>query len=301
MENKEELTLSENTGRIIPAKYSSLHSLRADCDNCFGFCCVALHFSASEGFPIDKDAGQACLNLQTDFRCAVHESLRERGLKGCTAYECLGAGQKIAQVTFGGRDWRQAPESAPQMFEVFLIMRQLHELIWYLTEALSLQPASSIHSELSAMQAETGRLTNLDAEALIKLDVAAHRAVVNVLLRQVSELVRAEVGHGKNSYPGRKKTLGRRADLIGADLIETNLRGADLRGAYLIAADLSGADLTGSDLIGADMRDTNVRGTDLSGSIFLTQAQINVAKGDAKTKLPPSLTRPAPWSTGTAD
>jgi hypothetical protein len=28
--------------------------LKIDCEKCFGFCCIALYFSASEGFPADK-------------------------------------------------------------------------------------------------------------------------------------------------------------------------------------------------------------------------------------------------------
>jgi hypothetical protein len=52
-------------------------------------------------------------------------------------------------VTFGGQDWQQVPGAAQQMFDVFLIMRQIHEMLWYLTEALTLQPACSIHGELS--------------------------------------------------------------------------------------------------------------------------------------------------------
>ena len=115
----------------------SYPNLRADCENCFGLCCVALYFSASEGFPIDKDAGQPCLNLQPDFRCGVYKSLGEQGLKGCIAFDCFGAGQKVSQVSFSGRDWMRIPESAEQMFKVFLIMRQLHELLWYLTEELT--------------------------------------------------------------------------------------------------------------------------------------------------------------------
>ena len=115
-------------------------NLRADCENCFGFCCVALYFSASEGFPEDKDAGKPCLSLQSDFRCSVHKDLKKLGLKGCIAYDCFGAGQKVAKVTYGGHDWRQAPESAKQMYEVFLIMRQIHEMLWYLAEALTLDP-----------------------------------------------------------------------------------------------------------------------------------------------------------------
>lgn len=68
-----------------------------------------------------------------------------------------------------------------------------------------------------------------------------------------------------------------------------------MRGAYLIAADIRGTDLSGADLIGADFRDTDLCGADLSNSIFLTQGQLNAAKGDASTNLPTSLTRPTHW------
>lgn len=272
-------------------------SMQADCENCFGLCCAALPFAASADFAIDKDAGQPCQNLQSDFRCGVHTTLRERGFRGCTVFDCFGAGQQVSQVTFGGQDWRQAPESAKQMFEVFPIMRQLHELLWYLTEALTLQPAHPIHSALSLALDETERLTHLSPDSLMELDAAAHRADVNVLLLRTSELVRAEASRQRKDVQGRKKTYSRGADLIGANLKGADLRGANLRGAYLIAADLRGADLRVADLIGADFRDADLRGANLTESIFLTQAQLNAAKGNANTKLPPSLTRPMHWST----
>lgn len=272
-----------------------LSSLRAECGDCFGLCCVALYFSASEGFPADKKPGQACLNLQPDFRCRVHESLKQRGLKGCLAFDCLGAGQKVAQVSFGGQDWRKAPESAGQMFEVFLVMRQLHEILWYLAEASMLKPARPIHGSLRSMLDQTERLTQLGPSALIGLDVAPHRTEANALLLQTSELVRAEARRGHEAQAGRKKTLGPAADLAAADLRRDDLRGANLRGACLIAADLRGVDLSGADFLGADFRDTDLRGADLSASIFVTQAQLNAAKGCASTRLPPLLKRPAHW------
>ncbi|OPX90172.1 MAG: Serine/threonine-protein kinase B [Pelotomaculum sp. PtaB.Bin104] len=272
-------------------------NLQADCEKCSGLCCVALYFSASAGFPADKDAGKPCPNLQPDFRCCVHESLRERGLKGCLAYDCFGAGQKVVQVSYDGHHWRQDPESAPQMFKVFLIMVQLHELLWYLTEVMTLQPARPLRGVLGSMIGETERLTYLTPGSLLELDVAAHRAEVNDLLLKTSELVRAEARRGRKEPAGRRKTFGRGADLIGADLRKIDLIGANLRGAYLIAADLRGADLSGADLIGADLRDADLRGANLSRSIFLTQAQLNSAKGNFSTKLPPSLTRPIHWGT----
>ena len=141
----------------------------------------------------------------------------------------------------------------------------------------------------------TERLTHLSPDSLMELDVAVHRADVNTLLLKTSEFVRAEARRGQKAYSGRQKTFGRGADLIAADLRRIDLRGAFLRGAYLIAADLRGTDLSGTDFIGADFRDTDLSGADFSKSIFLTQAQLNVAKGDTSTKLPSSLTRPKHW------
>nr|WP_232278720.1 pentapeptide repeat-containing protein [Paenibacillus sp. 481] len=275
-------------------------SLQADCESCFGLCCVALPFAASVDFAMDKNAGQPCHNLQSNFRCGVHNDLRQLGFKGCTVYDCFGAGQMVSQVTYDGLDWRKAPETAKQMFEVFPIMRQLHELRWYLTEALTLRPARTIYDELSSALAETERLTRLEPDSILELDVATHRANVNALLLQTSELVRAEALRSLKGANGgsRRKTYGRGADLFGAKLKGADLRGANLRGAYLIAADLSGADLRGADLIGADFRDTNIRGANLAESIFLTQFQVNAAKGDSSTKLPPTLNQPSHWRVG---
>ncbi|WP_232016496.1 pentapeptide repeat-containing protein [Paenibacillus baekrokdamisoli] len=289
--------MSENHEYSGPIPDKSSLSLRGDCENCFGLCCASLPFAASADFAIDKDAGQPCHNLQSDFRCGIHTSLRQQGFRGCTVYDCFGAGQKVSQVTFGGHDWRQAPGSAKQMFEVFPIMWHLHELLFYLTEALALQPAQSIHDALRSALDETERLTLLSPDSLMELDVAAHRADVNALLLRTSELVRAEASRQQKNHRGRQKTYGRGADLVGANLRGADLRAANLRGAYLIAADLRGANLRVADLIGADFRDADLRGADLTESIFLTQAQLNAAKGDVNTKLPPSLTRPAHWST----
>lgn len=290
--------MSENKkDSSFPVKKSS--NLHPDCENCFGLCCVALYFSASEGFPINKNVGEPCPNLEQDFRCCIHNNLLGHGLKGCVAFECFGAGQKVSQVTFDGRDWRKAPESSEQMFKAFFFMRQLHEILWYLTEALTLQPANPIYGALSSMLYETEQLSFLRPDLLMQLDLEAHRAKVNTLLLRTSELVRSEVLHGLKIHRGRKKTFGRGADLIASNLRKIDLRGANLRGAYLIAADLRGADLNGTDFIGADFRDTDLRGADLSKSIFLTQAQLNVAKGDVSTKIPPLLIQPKHWSVST--
>ncbi|MEC0242563.1 pentapeptide repeat-containing protein [Paenibacillus dokdonensis] len=278
-----------------PPDRSHLH---ADCENCFGLCCAALPFSSSSDFAFDKDAGTPCQNLRTDFRCSVHDSLRQRGMRGCTVYDCFGAGQKVSQITYEGRDWRQAPDTAKQMFGVFPIMWQLHELLWYLTEALTLQHARPIFDDLRVALEETDRLTQKNPESLLEINISIYRAEINTLLLRTSELVREDARNKhKGSLGHTKKIQSRGADLIGAKLRNADLRYQSFRGAYLIAADLSGADLRVTDLIGADLRDADLKGADLTGSIFLTQAQINSAKGDAGTKLPSSLTRPSHWIT----
>jgi uncharacterized protein YjbI with pentapeptide repeats len=266
-----------------------LLDLRGDCANCFGLCCVALPFTASADFAVDKDAGTPCRNLQDDHRCGIHARLRQKGFTGCTVYDCFGAGQKVSQVTFGGQDWRTGPhDQARRMFDVFPVVRQLHELLWYLTEALTLPAAHPVHADLRRALEKTEELTRLTPEELGGLDVGAHRQDVNALLLRTSELVRA-------GTRGRRKDR-RGADLMGARLKGADLRGVSLRGAYLIAADLTGADLRGADLIGADLRDADLTDADLTGAFFLTQPQVNAARGSAGTQLPQSVARPAHWT-----
>ncbi len=261
-------------------------NLVSDCGSCFGLCCAALPFAAGGDFAVDKAAGTPCRNLQTDFTCGIHERLRDSGFPGCTVYDCFGAGQHVSQVTFGGRSWREAPETAGTMFEVFPVVRQLHELLRYLAEALTFAPARSLHGELRRALEETERLAGGTPEEILAVDVPAHRQAVAELLLRAGELVRAAV-------PRRRDHRG--ADLFGARLRGADLRGANLRGALLVAADLSGADLRLADLVGADLRDANLAGADLTEALFLTQAQLHAARGDATTRLPAGLERPAHW------
>lgn len=258
--------------------------LRADCAHCFALCCVVPAFAVSADFAIHKKAECACPHLQADFHCDIHASLRQRGFRGCTVYDCFGAGQKVSQLTFGGQDWRQNSRIAKQMFDVFPIMRDLHELLWYLAEALTLQAVRPLYAELRSVLKETERLTHDSPEALLELDMVAYRQSINALLLRASELARAGIQ--------RKKQDLRGANLIGAKLKGADLKGASLRGASLIGADLRNANLSMADFTGADLRAADLRGADLRESIFLNQSQLNAAQGDLATKLPPSRDRP---------
>jgi uncharacterized protein YjbI with pentapeptide repeats len=250
-------------------------------------CCVAPAFSASADFAIDKAAGQACPNLEPDFRCAIHADLRRAGFRGCVAFDCHGAGQKVTQVTFGGRDWRGTPQVSSQMFEVFGVMRQLHEILVHLAEAAAMPAARPLASQLRRALADTERVSLGSPDALLALDLAARRSEAAGLLRRASLLARASVAGTAVDHAG--------ADLAGADLRGADLRGASLRGALLVGADLRGADLRMADFLGADLRGTLLGGADLSGAIFLLESQLESAAGDPDTKLPPSRSRPSHW------
>jgi hypothetical protein len=261
--------------------------LRADCTRCAGLCCVAPGFSASADFAIDKRAGQACPHLGQGFRCDIHDRLRPSGFPGCAVFDCFGAGQQVIQVTYRGRNWRQDPELAPSMFASFGVMRQLHELRWHVVQALALVgEAQPLRQELAGADRTLRGHAGAGPDELAALDLDAVREPVTALLRRASELVRGPT-------PAGRELSG--ADLMGRDLAGADLRQASLRGAYLIGADLRRADLRRADLTGADLRGAQLAGADLSSSLFLTQAQLDAARGNPTTKLAPALRHPAHW------
>jgi uncharacterized protein YjbI with pentapeptide repeats len=243
--------------------------LAADCSRCAGLCCVAPAFARSADFAIDKPAGRPCPHLHSDFRCDIHERLAPEGFPGCAVFDCFGAGQHLVQGSFGGADWRSRGDLAGPMFALLPVMRQLHELAWYLTEALKLPAAAQLRARLSTALDETERLSNGTPERLRRLDLDTYRNAVNPLLLEASELARAGFG-GQPDHRG--------ADLVGRDLRGADLRGASLRGALLIGADLRGADLRRADFTGADLRGADLRNADLTDALFLTASQLRSAR-----------------------
>jgi len=287
--------MSRASGRSGLVATAGPLGLRADCASCAGLCCVASAFAASADFAIDKDAGEACPNLEPDFRCGIHAGLRDTGFPGCVAYDCFGAGQQVTQVTFEGRAWRTSPDEAGAMFDAFEVMRALHELAWYLSEALSMPAAARQHGGLATALDAITRLTRLPKDELLAVGVAGWQGRVGALLGPVSEAVRASAV-AKAKADGRGKGLDRRgADLAGAELAGADLRAVMLRSALLIGADLRGADLRFADLAGADLRGADLSGADLRDALFVAQSQLETANGDPTTRLPSSRTRPGHW------
>lgn len=75
---------------------------------------------------------------------------------------------------------------------------------------------------------------------------------------------------------------------------EVNLAGAKIPGADLTVAYLEHANLTETNLEGASLAAAHLEAADLG------EGQIDKAFGDAETKLPEGLTRPAHWTDPTA-
>lgn len=279
----------DSTGAVTAGSAASRRGpgLRADCTRCFALCCVLPAFSASAEFAFDKPPDRPCPNLRADFACSIHDRLRPEGFAGCAAYDCFGAGQRVSQTTFGGEDWRRSPMVARQMATVFPVVRALHELLWYLDEARGLRPHRDLADALARTADETEELAGRDPQTLMALDLTAYRDRVNRLLVRASR--DARIGAGRERFDLRG------ADLVGHDLSGRDLRAANMRGALLVGTNLRGADLAKADLTGADLRGADLRGTDLGESLFLVQAQLDSARGDAATTLPPFCTTPAHW------
>ena len=271
-------------------------SLTADCSQCFGLCCTALNLIASSDFPINKPAGSPCVNLQADYGCKIHANLREKGFKGCTVFDCLGAGQAVSQVTFKGQSWRDSPEIGAKMFQAFPVMEQIHEMIAYTAEALSYELPQALSEKLNVQLTALQNLTKHDTDQLLSLDIVMYRFPLNELLSETSKYIRESLIGKISGIKKAKDYNHERADWIGKKLNGQNLQAVNLRGAYLIAADMRNADLRAADFIGADLRDADLRGANLSTSMFLTQMQINSAKGDEKTLLPFYIRRPSHWT-----
>ena len=290
--------------------------LGADCANCFGLCCVALAFTRSVDFPVAKDAGDPCANLDPTDGCTIHPRLRAEGFRGCTVFDCSGAGQKVSRHTFAGRSWRDDTATRDAMFAVFPVVRRLHELLRYLDEAITISDDARAAAALTKRFDRVRALSDADPDTLLAADVDAEYDAARPLLLDASREARARDAHTRDVHTGNagaqhtgsvrattsddrrvgRLRVGPGADLLGADLPRADLRGASLRGALLIGADLTGADLRRCECIGADLRDADLSGADLRGAVYLTQMQVNAARGDARTRLDDGFQRPSHWA-----
>ena len=203
------------------------------------------------------------------------------------SYDCFGAGQKVTQTVYHGKSWQDKDVKPDEMYRVFLAVYQLHQMLWYLNEAALLLPEADIYEKIESAIQDLDRQTRQTPEALLKIDLEACREKTHQLLKKVWHRVQKPA----KAPAGAKKSW----DFIGRDFKKAVLDGQDFSMSLLIAANLEGCSLRGANFLGADLRDANFKNADLQESVFLTQAQVNTAKGNAYTKLPKFITRPEIW------
>ena len=65
------------------------------------------------------------------------------------------------------------------MFDAFVKMMQLHEMLWYLAEAYRIEREGKAKDAIKKVIDETKNISNLAGDKLIKYDLVAHRFKVN--------------------------------------------------------------------------------------------------------------------------
>lgn len=260
---------------------------KINCEKCCGLCCVALYFTKSDGFPKDKEAGVACENLQTDYKCKMYSKLSKQGLKGCMTYDCFGAGQFITRHLKSLPNWFIiSPKEAVKIFNSYLVVLKVHQTLWYLLQCLILCLPQLEKEQAKSLINEGSSLIEKPFEILSALDTQSFCEKSNVYLRRICAIYQTGV---------RDVNKMQVNNYMGKNMQRKNLARIDFSISLLIAANLVQANLYGANFLGADMRDTNICDTDLSQCLFLTQFQINSAKGNSNTILPPYLHKPKTW------
>ena len=270
----------------IDRNYAELQEkLKIDCGKCSGLCCVSLYCMKTDGFPSNKAAGVPCKHLRSDFRCDIHSKLAVKNMRGCLAYDCFGAGQKVTQKCYPNINWKSDADKANEIFQVFTIIFKLHQMEWYLLQSLPLiYDNHLIKSDIEMLISENEQMTDQFPNEILNLDVEQYRLKVNKALKKVSE-----------SITSHHFSSGERKDFLGKDFKKTNLDDKDFSMSLMIEANLEGCSLYHTNFLGADMRGCNIKNADLSESVFLTQMQINSAKGNSNTRIPENLSRPVSW------
>ena len=110
---------------------------------------MALAFDTGADFAIDKPAGLPCPHLDRHL-CTIHDSLKDRGFTGCTAFDCTGAGQRTVAL-YAGQSWQDHPALLPAQSDSFRHLRRLHGRIELLLAAATLSLPPDAESRRKAL------------------------------------------------------------------------------------------------------------------------------------------------------
>ncbi|CAJ0557454.1 unnamed protein product, partial [Mesorhabditis spiculigera] len=147
-----------------------------------------------------QECRRPCENLQQDFRCGIHTGLRKKGFTGCTVYDCFGAGQKVSQQTYDGISWRDAPGDRVRHVRNVPCRTPVARtaLVSRRSPLAEANPLDTKGTRRCTRRTES--LTNGTPSQIQAVDVSAHRATVNTLLLQTSDLFQINAAVGDSVY-----------------------------------------------------------------------------------------------------
>jgi len=223
---------------------------------------------------------------------AVTLALSPALLPSAQAADCSGAPGP-------GLDWRQCSKKSLVLQGSDLSGANLGEADFSMTNlsdsslaGANFEKANLMRTWFNGANIEKANFTRVEAYRSSFANAAAAGAVFSG-----AELERAD-------FSGARLTG---ANFEKAELGRANFDGATLTGTRFPLANLSRADLTSAVFEGplsfdrAFMFLTRIEGLDLSAATGLEQSQIDLACGDAKTKLPAGLKTPTSWPCAPSD
>ncbi|MDX5361757.1 MAG: pentapeptide repeat-containing protein, partial [Alphaproteobacteria bacterium] len=210
---------------------------------------------------------------------------------------CAGAGPVLAaeckRAPRPGIDWSECARTNLILSGADLARAKLDRADFTLTDLSGSTLTSASLEKTTLVRASLAGATADDANFR---KVEAYRANFSRLSAQRANFRSAELQ--RTDFSG--------ADLTGADFEKAEMGRAVFDGAILkdvrfdfanlARADLRKAKLSGRiDLSHAFLFLTRIEGVDLTGVTGLEQGQLDIACGDADTRLPPGLSAPADW------
>lgn len=153
-------------------------------------------------------------------------------------------------------------------------------------ESLIVSPAALLKNKIKTLLEENEHICNYEPSKILAFEMEDYRDRANAVLKQVCALLQESLSHKNKAYP---------SDFLGRNFANQDMSGLDLSTKLLIAAKFNRCNFDGTIFIGADLRDADLSDADLRKAVFLTQGQINSAKGNKSTKLPSYLDQPITW------
>lgn len=177
------------------------------------------------------------------------------------------------------------PQNKPIGKPCINLIYRMFQLRFFLYESKKLASSEILLPEIEQLLQENDAICKLSIEEMLHYPIDSYQDKVNYIL--------------KKSCVELKKFLGVKkvteTNFLNRNFRGKNLSGFDFNMKPLIASDFHNCKLKGATFIRTDTRDANFDGADLREAVFLSQGQINAAKGSRRTKLPKHLKYPVTW------